>query len=88
MPEKRVKVHYYKGAGKWVQNTRGIPAGEGIYDNKKDAVREGRELAKRYGAKLVIHKRNGALQKTTDYSSGSNSSGRGRSSGSVFDLFG
>ncbi len=53
---------------KWSLKKRGNERATGLYDNKKDAVARGRELAKAATpAQLIVHKADGTIEQEFTY---------------------
>lgn len=53
---------------KWSVKKRGNTRSSGIYDNKKDAVARGSELAKaRKPSQLIVHTADGKVEKESTY---------------------
>lgn len=81
MASKQVTVEWLSTYENWEVRTRGLQGARDSYpDTKKEAERRGKNVAKRYNAKLVVEKKNGVTEYTRDYSNGS-SGGRGGQSG-------
>ena len=68
MPKRKV-YDVSPGEDGWQVKVRGASRASNRFDNKKEAVERGRELAKGQEGQLVIRKQDGTIQEERTYSS-------------------
>lgn len=53
--------------GGWDVRRGGAERSSGHFDNKSDAIANGRDISKNQGSELVIHGKNGQIQRTDSH---------------------
>jgi len=64
----RRNVHVEPSNGQWVVRRESDSGAHRVYPSKDEAVRQGREIAKREGVDHVVHGRDGRIRERDSYS--------------------
>ena len=67
MGKKNIHVVYRKDTDKWAVEEEGSSRAIKLFDTKQEAMRHGRELAKKRGVELIPHKKTGEITNPNSY---------------------